>query len=119
VDIGARGAQPHIGRDRVEMERRACVDHHRDLRPQHWRKGSHGKPLAQRRCELAGIDQGCGIEASERIGDDRDATCGENLERRHGIRESAGRCRGEAAHLEAAARADLDDAIAAAARRHA
>ena len=108
--------QPHVGAERVEMEPAAAIDHHRHLRRQHQPRVRDRPP---QRCRQAGrIDERVGI-VGERVGDDRHALDRRDIERGDIGRQQRRRARRQSAQLQAAARGDLDRAVAVRARRRA
>ena len=75
--------------------------------------------LTQRRRERHGIRGSLRLQAGERIDQDRNAVGSRDAKRRNRIGKMRRRCRRQAAHLDAAARRDLDDAVAVSPRRRA
>jgi len=82
------GAQANVGPDGIEMQRRAAIDHDGDFRSQLGREGSRGNPLAQCVGEVVGVNWLVGLNAGERIGENRDAVACVDTERRHRVGEN-------------------------------
>ena len=108
------GLQPNIGGKRVETDAPAAVNHHGDFRRE--RKSGVGDGLSKRRGDRLGIDQSGGI-VRQRIGEHRHALAKIDTEGLDRLGEQRRRDGTEPADLNAAARADLHDAVAVRARR--
>ena len=113
------GPHPDVRRQRIEMQRRAAVDRHRHLGRQARRERRSGQSLPQWRGERMGVEHVCVGQPGQRIGHHRNAVARLDPERCHLGGEQRRRRRAQAPDLDAAARGDLDDAVAVRSRRRA
>src|SRR4051794_26091597 len=112
-------SEPHIGRDPVEVQGTATVNRDRDLGLEIGEARRRCDRAAQLRGQHAGIEKLLAIETRKGIAQDRRALVNRKVDATDHCSQPFDRAIREAAELNASARRDLDDAVAAIARRRA
>ena len=113
-----RGAKPHVGGNAIEMKRATAVDDNRNFGREPLRKRrSQPARCARSAASAAESEDFLGIEPGERVAEDRQGRRQRRCRARRPHRRKAARMCAQPANLNAAARGDLDDAVAVLLRR--